>query len=280
MRLATLKDGSSIVVSRSGIIPFSKLGFVGSMRELIEAGEAEWKKLEDSIKGIKKDIILSHRTLDAPLRNPSKIVAIGLNYFDHAKESKMEIPKSPLVFAKFNNSITGPTDPIIIPLKITQQVDYEAELGVIIGKKAKNIEKEEALDYVFGYTILNDVSARDIQFSDKQWVRSKSLDTFCPMGPVIVTKDEIPDPQNLELGCSINGVTLQQDNTKNMTFSVAELISQLSHSVTFEPGDIIATGTPRGVGFSRTPPVFLKSGDVICTWIKGIGEIINPVITS
>jgi 2-keto-4-pentenoate hydratase/2-oxohepta-3-ene-1,7-dioic acid hydratase in catechol pathway len=280
MRLATLKDGSSIVVSRSGIIPFSKLGFVGSMRELIEAGEAEWKKLEDSIKGIKKDIILSHRTLDAPLRNPSKIVAIGLNYFDHAKESKMEIPKSPLVFAKFNNSITGPTDPIIIPLKITQQVDYEAELGVIIGKKAKNIEKEEALDYVFGYTILNDVSARDIQFSDKQWVRSKSLDTFCPMGPVIVTKDEIPDPQNLELGCSINGVTLQQDNTKNMTFSVAELISQLSHSFTFEPGDIIATGTPRGVGFSRTPPVFLKSGDVICTWIKGIGEIINPVITS
>jgi 2-keto-4-pentenoate hydratase/2-oxohepta-3-ene-1,7-dioic acid hydratase in catechol pathway len=280
MRLATLKDGSSIVVSRSGIIPFSKLGFVGSMRELIEAGEAEWKKLEDSIKGIKKDIILSHRTLDAPLRNPSKIVAIGLNYFDHAKESKMEIPKSPLVFAKFNNSITGPTDPIIIPLKITQQVDYEAELGVIIGKKAKNIEKEEALDYVFGYTILNDVSARDIQFSDKQWVRSKSLDTFCPMGPVIVTKDEIPDPQNLELGCSINGLTLQQDNTKNMTFSVAELISQLSHSFTFEPGDIIATGTPRGVGFSRTPPVFLKSGDVICTWIKGIGEIINPVITS
>ncbi len=280
MRLATLKDGSSIVVSRSGIIPFSKLGFVGSMRELIEAGEAEWKKLEDSIKGIKKDIILSHRTLDAPLRNPSKIVAIGLNYFDHAKESKMEIPKSPLVFAKFNNSITGPTDPIIIPLKITQQVDYEAELGVIIGKKAKNIEKEEALDYVFGYTILNDVSARDIQFSDTQWVRGKSLDTFCPMGPVIVTKDEIPDPQNLELGCSINGVTLQQDNTKNMTFSVAELISQLSHSFTFEPGDIIATGTPRGVGFSRTPPVFLKSGDVICTWIKGIGEIINPVITS
>jgi len=280
MRLATLKDGYSIVVSKSGIIPFSKLGFAGSMRELIEAGEAEWKKLEDSIKGIKKDIILSHRTLDAPLRNPSKIVAIGLNYFDHAKESKMEIPKSPLVFAKFNNSITGPTDPIIIPLKITQQVDYEAELGVIIGKKAKNIEKEEALDYVFGYTILNDVSARDIQFSDKQWVRSKSLDTFCPMGPVIVTKDEIPDPQNLELGCSINGVTLQQDNTKNMTFSVAELISQLSHSFTFEPGDIIATGTPRGVGFSRTPPVFLKSGDVICTWIKGIGEIINPVITS
>ena len=221
----------------------------------------------------KKNIVLSHKTLDAPLRNPSKIVAIGLNYFDHAKESKMEIPKSPLVFAKFNNSITGPTDPIIIPKEITEQVDYEAELGVIIGKRAKNIEKEKALEYVFGYTIINDVSARDIQFSDKQWVRGKSLDTFCPMGPVIATKDEIPDPQNLELGCSVNGVALQQDNTKNMIFSVAELISQLSFSFTFEPGDIIATGTPSGVGFSRTPPVFLKSGDVVCTWIKGIGEI-------
>jgi 2-keto-4-pentenoate hydratase/2-oxohepta-3-ene-1,7-dioic acid hydratase in catechol pathway len=280
MKFATLKDGSAIVISKNGIIPFSKLGFPGKLHEFIEAGEAEWKKLEDSVKVINKDFKLSHKTLDAPLRNPSKIVAIGLNYFDHAKESKMEVPKSPLVFTKFNNSITGPTDPIIIPLEITQQVDYEAELGVVIGKRAKNIEKEEAFNYIFGYTIINDISARDIQFSDKQWVRGKSLDTFCPMGPVIATKDDISDPQNLELGCSVNGVILQQDSTKNMIFSVAELISQLSRSFTFEPGDIIATGTPSGVGFSRTPPVFLKSGDVVCTWIKGIGEIINPVITS
>jgi 2-keto-4-pentenoate hydratase/2-oxohepta-3-ene-1,7-dioic acid hydratase in catechol pathway len=250
------------------------------MRELIDAGHTEWVKLKNSVIEIRKDIILSHKTFDAPLRNPSKIVAIGLNYFDHAKESNMEIPKSPLVFAKFNNSITGPTDPIKIPTEITQQVDYEAELGVIIGKRTKNIEKEKALEYVFGYTILNDVSARDIQFSDKQWVRGKSLDTFCPMGPVIVTIDEIPDPQNLEIGCSVNGVTLQQDNTKNMIFSVAELISQLSRSFTFEPGDIIATGTPSGVGFSRKPPVFLKPGDVVCTWIKGIGELMNPVVTA
>lgn len=278
MRLATLKDGSAVIVSKSGIIPFAKLGFTGSMLDLINSGEDELNKLRESLEGIKKDFILAHKTLAAPLKNPPKIVAIGLNYFDHAKESNMEIPKSPLVFAKFNSSITGPTDPIIIPAKITQQVDYEAELGVIIGKRAKNIEKGKALDYVFGYTILNDVSARDIQFPDKQWVRGKSLDTFCPMGPVIVTKDEIPDPQNLELGCSVNGITLQQDNTKNMIFNVAELISQLSFSFTFEPGDIIATGTPSGVGFSRTPPVFLKSGDVVCTWIKGIGEIINPVI--
>lgn len=277
MRLATLKDGSAIVVSKNGIIPLSRLGFTGSLLEFIKAGQPEWKKVEDSLKITKKDIALAHKTFDAPIRNPSKIVAIGLNYFDHARESNMEIPKSPLVFAKFNNSITGPTDQITIPEKITQQVDYEAELGVVIGKKAKNIKIEDALDYVFGYTILNDVSARDIQFSDKQWVRGKSLDSFCPMGPVIVTKDEIPDPQNLELGCSVNGITLQQDNTKNMIFGVADLISQLSHSFTFEPGDIIATGTPSGVGFSRTPPVFLKAGDVVYTWIKGIGELLNPV---
>jgi 2-keto-4-pentenoate hydratase/2-oxohepta-3-ene-1,7-dioic acid hydratase in catechol pathway len=279
MKLATLKDGSAVLVSKSGIIPFSKLGFSGNMRELIDAGQPELEKLEDSVKAVKKDIILSHKALDAPLRNPSKIVAIGLNYFDHAKESNMEIPASPLVFAKFNNSITGPTDPIVIPLEITRQVDYEAELGVIIGKRAKNIDKGNALDYVFGYTILNDVSARDIQFPDKQWVRGKSLDTFCPMGPVIVTKNEIQNPQDLEIGCSVNGITLQKDNTKNMIFSVADIISLLSRSFTFEPGDIIATGTPSGVGFSRTPPIFLKSGDVVCTWIKGIGEIINPVIT-
>jgi acylpyruvate hydrolase len=280
MRLATLKDGTVIVVSKHGIIPLNEIGFSGSMREFIEAGESEWKRLDDALKIIKKDIILSHKKLDAPLRNPSKIVAIGLNYYNHARESNMEIPKSPLVFAKFNNSITGPTDSIIIPAGITQQVDYEAELGVVIGKRTKNINRENALDYVFGYTIINDVSARDIQFSDKQWVRGKSMDTFCPMGPVIITKDEIPDPQNLEIGCSVNGVTLQQDITKNMIFNVADLISQLSYSFTFEPGDIIATGTPSGVGFSRKPPIFLKSGDVVCTWIKGIGELINPVITS
>jgi len=279
MRLATLKDGSAVVVSKSGIIPFSKLGFSGSVLGLISADEAELNKLKESLAKIKKDFALAHKTLDAPLKNPRKIVAIGLNYFDHAKETNMELPKSPLVFAKFNSSITGPTDPIIIPQDITQQVDYEAELGVIIGRKAKRIKKEDALDYVFGYTIINDVSARDIQFPDKQWVRGKSLDTFCPMGPVIVTKDEIPDPQNLEIGCSVNGVTLQQDSTKNMIFSVAEIIYQLSFSFTFEPGDIIATGTPSGVGLSRTPQVYLKPGDVVCTWIKGIGEIINPVIS-
>ena len=278
MRFATLKNNTLVIVSKKGIIPLPRLGFAESMLDLINSGDEKIERIKNSIEEIDKGILVEADSFAAPLTNPSKIVAIGLNYFDHAKESKMEIPNSPLVFAKFNNSITGPKDPIIIPNKITKEVDYEAELGVVIGKRTKNISKVDALDYVFGYTVLNDISARDIQFGDKQWVRGKSLDTFCPIGPVIVTKDEIADPQNLEIGCEVNGEILQHDNTKNMIFSVAEIISRLSTSFTFEPGDIIATGTPSGVGFSRKPPIFLKHGDVVKTWIKGIGEMINPVI--
>lgn len=189
----------------------------------------------------------------------------------------MEVPKTPLVFTKFSNSITGPNDAIKIPTSLTQKVDYEVELGVVIGKNAKNVSKENALNYVFGYTVLNDVSARDLQFADGQWVRGKSLDTFCPLGPIIITKDEIPDPQNLNLGCEINGQLLQNDNTKSMIFSVADLISQVSHSFTLQAGDIIATGTPSGVGFSRKPPIYLKAGDMVKTWVEGIGELKNIV---
>ncbi len=216
--------------------------------------------------------------LGAPLTNPSKIIAIGLNYLDHASETRLDLPATPLVFAKFPSSITGPTDPIRIPQALTSQVDFEVELAVVIGRKAKNVSKSRALEYVFGYTVLNDISARDVQFGDKQWVRGKSLDTFCPLGPVIVTADELPDPQTLELGCSVNGKTLQQANTKDMIFSVADLIEHLSHAFTLEPGDIIATGTPSGVGFSREPPIYLQPGDTVRTWIQGIGELVNPVV--
>ena len=189
----------------------------------------------------------------------------------------MEVPEHPLVFTKFPSSIISATDAIEIPADLTDQVDYEVELGIIIGKKAKHVSQEEALSHVFGYTVLNDISARDLQFSDEQWVRGKSLDTFCPMGPVIVTADEVPEPQSLDLGCSVNGKILQEDNTKNMIFGVTALVSKLSHSFTLEPGDIIASGTPQGVGFSRQPPVFLTPGDKVKTWVEGIGELHNPV---
>jgi 2-keto-4-pentenoate hydratase/2-oxohepta-3-ene-1,7-dioic acid hydratase in catechol pathway len=230
--------------------------------------------------GVTPDAMPAPTAFDAPYYNPGKLIAIGLNYVDHAAESKMELPKSPLVFTKFNSSITGPTDPVRIPEQLTSEVDYEVELGVVIGKKATNVSIEEALDFVFGYTVINDVSARDIQFADKQWVRGKSLDTFCPMGPIIVTADEIPNPQSLKLGCQVNGTDLQNDTTKNMIFGVAVLVSELSKSFTLYPGDIIATGTPAGVGFSRKPPVYLCPGDTMRTWIEHIGELNNPIVSA
>lgn len=277
MKLATLRDNRLVAVVDGKAIPLNRHGFSGSMIDLILAGDDQVKALFDSVKNEKNGESISQKDYDAPLRHPSKIVAIGLNYVDHASESKMELPKHPLVFAKFPSSIISATDPVLIPEDLTDQVDYEVELGVIIGKKAKNVKKEDALKYVFGYTVLNDVSARDLQFEDGQWVRAKSLDTFCPLGPVVVTADEIPDPQNLNIGCSVNGETLQSANTKDMIFGVADIISKLSHSFTFEPGDIIATGTPSGVGLGRKPPFYMKSGDVMKTWIEGIGEMINPI---
>jgi len=278
VKLTTLKNGIPAAIKEGESIPLSELGFDGSLLTLIRSK----KSIRDQVRNA-----LSQHTsggqpvgaadFAAPISNPSKIVAIGLNYLDHASESDMEVPETPLVFAKFSSSIISATDAIKIPLDLTREVDYEVELGIVIGKKAKNISPDQALDHVFGYTVINDVSARDLQFSDKQWVRGKSLDTFCPTGPVIVTTDEITDPQNLDISCSVNGETLQEANTKDMVFGVAELVSRLSHSFTLEAGDLIASGTPQGVGFSRKPPVYLTPGDTVRTWISGIGELVNPV---
>lgn len=279
MKLGVIKNKGAAVITERGFALLDKLAFSSSLEQLIFEGNIELEKITDNLKSYNEFIPFQNVELDAPLRNPGKIVAIGLNYIDHASESKMELPKHPLVFTKYNSSITGPFDPIIIPSVLTKKVDYEVELAVIIGKKAKNISKENALDYVFGYTIINDVSARDIQFEDGQWVRGKSLDTFCPIGPFIVTADEIRDPQNLQLRCSINGNELQHASTKDMIFGVAELISILSNSFTFEPGDIISTGTPSGVGFIRKPPVYLQNGDVMVTEIQQLGKLINKVKT-
>ena len=277
MKLGRLKDNAVAAITDKGVINLSELGFTGSMKDLIKSGKAELDKVSSLIKNADNFQNIDYSDFDAPIKDPSKIIAIGLNYVDHASESKMEIPKTPIVFTKFSNSITGPTGDIKIPKRLTQKADYEVELAVVIGKQGKNITKENALDFVFGYTVINDISARDLQFSDGQWVRGKSLDTFCPMGPIIVTKDEIPDPQNLKLICEVNGERLQNDSTKNMIFGVADLISILSEAFTLEPGDIIATGTPSGVGFSRKPPIYLKEGDIIKTSVEGIGELVNKV---
>jgi 2-keto-4-pentenoate hydratase/2-oxohepta-3-ene-1,7-dioic acid hydratase in catechol pathway len=210
---------------------------------------------------------------------PGKIICIGLNYRNHAIESGMEIPKSPIIFSKFQTSVVGSEEPILLPPG-SAQVDFEAELAVVIGRRAKNVKAGDAMNYVFGYTNFNDVSARDFQFADGQWQRGKSCDTFAPMGPYIATADEIADPHALRIQFRLNGETMQDSTTAELIFRIPELIEFLSASITLEPGDVIATGTPPGVGFARKPPVFMKDGDVAEVEIEGLGVLINPVNAS
>ncbi len=218
---------------------------------------------------------LSEVRLRAPLSRPGKIVAIGQNYMDHCRECNAPIPVRPIVFAKFPSSVIGPEDEIRWRTDLTTQVDWEVELGVVIGAAARRVPEERALDYVLGYTVMNDVSARDLQGGDGQWVRGKSLDTFCPVGPAIVTADEIADPQNLGLRSFVNGRTMQDSNTREMIFGVRYLIAFLSAAFTLCPGDLIATGTPHGVGVGRKPPVFLQDGDLVEVEVDGIGRMRN-----
>jgi 2-keto-4-pentenoate hydratase/2-oxohepta-3-ene-1,7-dioic acid hydratase in catechol pathway len=214
--------------------------------------------------------------LSCPVLRPSKVVAIGLNYRDHAEEAKLTLPTEPLLFAKFPSSITGPFDPIVIPAA-NPDVDYEAELAVVIGSRAKGVKAKDAFAVVAGYMVLNDVSARTWQFGDKQWTRGKSCDTFCPAGPWLTTRDEISDPHQLRISAKIDRQTVQDSNTNNLIFGIPQLIEHITESITLEPGDIIATGTPVGVGVFRDPPLFLKSGDVVEVSVEGLGSIRNPV---
>ena len=213
----------------------------------------------------------------APVPRPGKLICIGLNYRDHAAESNMAIPKQPVVFSKFSTAVIAPGEPVVIPAA-SEQVDYEAELAVVIGRRAKDVSAARALDYVLGYTCVNDVSARDFQFADGQWQRGKSCDTFAPMGPTIVTADEITDPHKLSISLILNGQKMQDSNTDQFIFGIPELIEFLSQTITLEPGDVIATGTPSGVGFARKPPVFLKPGDNMEVKIESVGSLNNPVV--
>jgi 2-keto-4-pentenoate hydratase/2-oxohepta-3-ene-1,7-dioic acid hydratase in catechol pathway len=215
----------------------------------------------------------------APVPRPGKVICIGLNYRDHAAESNMPIPERPVVFSKFPTAVIAPGEPVVVP-STSQQVDYEAELAVVIGRRAKHVSAANAYDYVLGYTCFNDVSARDFQFADGQWQRGKSCDTFAPMGQTIVTTDEIPDPHKLSIKLILNGKTMQDSNTNQLIFGVPELIEFLSATITLEPGDVIATGTPPGVGFARKPPVFLQPGDDMDVVIEGIGGLGNPVVAA
>jgi 2-keto-4-pentenoate hydratase/2-oxohepta-3-ene-1,7-dioic acid hydratase in catechol pathway len=214
----------------------------------------------------------------APVGRPGKIVAVGKNYADHARETKAEPPKSPILFAKFPTTLNGPGAPVTWSAALTQKVDYEAELAVVIGRTARRVSEQDGLNYVFGYSCANDVTARDLQFGDGQWVRGKSLDTFCPLGPVLATTDEIPDPQGLAIRCELNGQTVQKSSTSEMIFGVAFLVSFCSQAFTLEPGDVILTGTPGGVGHFHEPPVYLKHGDTVAVEIERIGRLENPCV--
>jgi 5-carboxymethyl-2-hydroxymuconate isomerase len=215
--------------------------------------------------------------LQAPL-HPGKIVAIGLNYMDHVRETGIDAPTRPLVFAKFPNSVIGPEDAIEIDRDLAERVDWEVELVAVIGRRMRRVSEADALDHVFGYTVGNDVSARDVQFSEGQWVRAKSFDTFCPLGPVVVTADEIGDPQDLRLMTRVNGETVQSSSTAEMIFGVAELLSFLSRAITLEPGDVVLTGTPWGCGDFMDPQRSLQPGDVVEVEVDRIGVLRNPVI--
>ena len=212
----------------------------------------------------------------APVPRPGKIVCVGLNYRDHAEESGLAVPKTPVIFSKFSSCVVAPGEPVVVPTT-SERVDYEAELAVVVGRHAKHVSADRAYDYVLGYTAFNDVTARDFQFGDGQWQRGKSCDTFAPMGQTIVTTDEIPDPHTLRITMKVNGTVMQDSNTNQLIFRVPELIEFISKSITLEPGDVIATGTPAGVGFARKPPVFLKPGDTMDVEIERIGGLGNPI---
>jgi acylpyruvate hydrolase len=255
------------------------------MREVLGLGERYRQALAVTVahasemrKKSPRGLFIPLRTarLRAPIAHPYKIVCIGRNYAEHARERGSEPPAAPIYFLKSHNTICGPGDPIKLPPN-SAKVDYEAEFAVVMGKRGHHIPDSEAHKYIAGYTLLNDVSARDMQESDKQWYRGKSCDTFAPTGPWIVTMDEIPNIDNLRISLTLNGETLQDSDTGKLIFKVPFLISYLSQSVTWEVGDLLSTGTPPGVGASRTPPVFLQAGDTVSVSVEGIGTLTNPV---
>lgn len=215
--------------------------------------------------------------LEAPISDPGKVICVGFNYYDVCRNNGIEIPKRPILFPKFASSIIGPYDAIAWHEDETSQVDYEAELAVVIGRSTHDLTLATTMDYVAGYTILNDVSARDVMIADQQWMRGKSFDTFCPIGPAIVTADEIPNPHNLRIRCSVNSQVVQSSSTKEMIFKIPELLEYISRTTTLLPGDIIGTGTPDGIGYFRQPQLFLRNGDLVTIDLEGIGSLFNSV---
>jgi acylpyruvate hydrolase len=286
-KVIDINKSYQVYLNQQGVIRSQEIAdslLPSSMVQFLEGGEASKTAAKQAIQfalgntqiyeGLLNE--LSAVLLKAPVTKPGKILCVGLNYRDHILEMKRELPEIPVIFAKFNNAVNGPFDEIPLPA-ITEQLDYEAEFAFVIGKQAKNVSKENALDFVAGYTIVNDVTARDLQRRTIQWFQGKNLDGSAPMGPWLVTADEIPNPAGLEVSLTVNEEIRQKSNTDNLVFDVPFLVEFLSHIMTLEPGDIICTGTPGGVGFAREPQVFLQDGDVVRIEIEKIGAIENKV---
>ena len=272
-RLGLLRDDHvvDLATASDGRLP-------SDMRTFLQQGEPALQLARQVEQNATASLPLAEVTLLAPIPNPSKVVAIGLNYMDHCREQNIEPPEAPIIFAKFPSAVVGPGAAIRWDPALTRKVDYEVELAVVMGRTARRVSAADALDYVAGYTICNDVSARDLQFGDRQWVRGKSLDTFCPLGPWLVTRDEIPDPHDLSIRCTLNGDVMQDSTTAEMIFGVPQLVEFISRAFSLLPGDVIATGTPDGVGVFRSPQIFLQDGDVVTVEIEGLGQLTNPCI--
>jgi 2-keto-4-pentenoate hydratase/2-oxohepta-3-ene-1,7-dioic acid hydratase in catechol pathway len=280
MQLVTFQHNGSAqpgVLQGDKILGFKSAGFP-TLLHLIQGGKEALQRLKEWLENPPADQVvpLSKAQLLAPLPRPPKIICIGLNYRDHAAECKAEIPRVPTVFSKYTTAIIGPGEAIVLP-KHSKQPDYEAEFAVVIGQGGRYISKDRWREHVFGYTNHNDISARDVQEATSQWMMGKTFDTFAPMGPAIVTADEIPDPQAQDIQMIINGEVLQSSNTSQMVFGVGYLIEHLSSVFTLEPGDIISTGTPGGVGEAKTPPRWLRPGDHVVVRISGIPELHSEV---
>ena len=261
----------------AGIGDLTSLG-IRDFQALLAAWPARRRELEAALEDPRMALLDPDTvSIRAPLPRPGKIVCIGLNYHDHCREQGIEPPAYPRLFAKFANAVSDPGAPVVRPAA-TEKLDLECELGVVIGREASRVARDEAMDAVFGYTIVNDVTMRDLQAEDRQWLRAKGSDGFAPMGPVVVTRDEIPDPQAVRLRSSVNGETWQDSTTGEMVFDVATLVAFVSRFIRLEPGDVISTGTPAGVGHYQRPPRYLADGDLMRCEIEGIGVIENPVI--
>jgi len=278
MRLVTFQHNNSAepgLLLHDSILPLKPAGFA-SILDIIEQGKLALDKIAALAKNPGAAIPLAGLKLLTPIARPPKLIFIGLNYRDHAEECGAKIPDVPTVFSKYNSSIIGPGDSIVLP-RVSTQPDYEAELAIVIGKKGRYISKENWREYVFGYTNLHDVSARDVQMATTQWMMGKTFDTFAPIGPAIVTADELPNPNALKIELVLNGEVMQSSNTSEMVFHVPYLIEHLSQVMTLEPGDIISTGTPAGVGMAKKPARWLRPGDHTIVRIQGIPELENTV---